>query len=300
MAQRTTRGQLRGRKGNMTGFVVLGLCILGSGYLISRASHTPAPSSVVVQQPVVGQFDTVSIPVPAQVIPSGTQLRNVKFRMVRFPAHQVPDGAVRDITPFLDGVARTPLPAQLPIFRENISLSGGSSNPVIEQIPDGMRAMTIRVDATSAVEGWAGSGSIVDVLLVQPDGTSVIAEQVKVLSAERSVEPMHTETAPSIPSTVTLLVSQEQCLAIHTAIPLGRIAFALRNLADEGEWGRAQYRTETLKSLGKSGRGGTGIQGFVSVHQSSEDSPSDAFALTDSGWVKTDIVPKGFFPKRER
>lgn len=77
----------------------------------------------------------------------------------------------------------------------------------------------MRVDATSSVEGWAGSGSLVDVLLIQKDRTTVVAEKVKVLSSERSSSPVEGGASPSVPSTATLLVTQEQCLAINTAIP---------------------------------------------------------------------------------
>ena len=180
----------------------------------------------------------------------------------------------------------------MPIFAENFSKRAPGINPVVERIPPGMRAMTIRVDATSSVEGWAGSGSIVDVLLITHEKTSVIAEQVKVLSAERVVVPVEGAASPQVPSTVTLLVNQDQCLAINTAIPLGKIAFALRSPEDQDGWISAQYTAEKLRGRGALLEGDkSGISGFFSI---SGKKGAKSFALSGGKWVETEIVPEGF------
>ena len=188
-----------------------------------------AEQAVVTQEPIVAAYDMVEVPVPVQPVLAGTRVSDITFRRISYPRHQVPAGAVLDPGHLRDSISATVLPANMPLFAENFSKRMPGINPVVERIPPGMRAMTIRVDATSAVEGWAGSGSVVDVLLVTHDKTAVIAEQVKVLSAERVVTPVEGASSPQVPSTATLLVNQEQCLAINTAIPLGKIAFALRS-----------------------------------------------------------------------
>jgi Flp pilus assembly protein CpaB len=157
-------------------------------------------------------------------------------------------------------------------------------------IPAGMRAMTVKVDATTAVEGWAGSGAVVDVLLVTKDQTKVVAERVKILSAERSVSPVEGGAAPNVPNTVTLLVSQEQCLAINTAIPQGKIAFALRSQRDEQNWGNTFYTSDQLKG-NQTARNVAkpAISGFVTINGQNKK-----FAYTDGRWVKTEEAPAGF------
>jgi len=298
MAVRKSSGSgRRYRKGNNAGLVVLGVCLMGAAWIITGGGKsTPADTTTTQAAPVVAQFDTVQVPVPTAPVAAGTRMRDVKIQMVSFPAHQVPGGAVRDLSPYSEAIAVTPLPGNLPIFRENLSLAGGATNPVIDKIPEGMRAITIRVDATSAVEGWAGTGATVDVMLVQSEGTSVIAEKVKILSAERSVQPVQGGTSPLIPSTVTLLVTQEQSLAINTAIPLGKLAFALRSLSDEGSWGDTRFHTEKLKNLPRSGATER-ISGFVQLRDGDEDR---SFALTHRGWVPTEAVPQGFLPGTQR
>lgn len=263
--------------------------IVAAALLVRRSDPPPLPPPA----PVVAQFDTIRVPVPVEYVPAGTRVKDIRFKNIAFPKHQLPAGALTTLEEVIESAALTPLPANLPLFKENLSLTAQNSNPVLERIPPGMRAMTIRVDATSSVEGWAGSGSIVDVLLVEKEKTSVIAEKVKVLSAERSVSPVEGASSPNVPSTVTILVTQEQCLAINTAIPLGRIVFALRSLKDEDAWRSPSYTPERLKGGTERTRPRSVVSGYISIR---EDDGTSAYALADGKWVKTDVVPEGFFP----
>lgn len=251
-----------------------------------RVDTTPTGPSVVAE------FDTVSVPVPTEYVPTGTKLSAVRFQQIAYPKHQLPPGSLVSVDSYLNAVTIAPLPANLPIFAENLSLEATSSNPVIESIPAGMRAITLQVDATSAVEGWAGSGSVIDVLLVEDKKTSVIAEKVKILSAERSVTPVNAEAAPNVPKTVTLLVTQEQCLAINTAIPLGRIAFALRGTSDSERWIDTSYSPDELRGKSRVVRAeSTMINGFIAVQ---EGGGERKFALSEGKWIPTEVVPEGF------
>ncbi|RIL12644.1 MAG: Flp pilus assembly protein CpaB [Proteobacteria bacterium] len=275
--------------------IIIGACIVSAALIVTSrrvefaAAQRPAP--------VVAEFDTIKIPVPIELVPAGTKVKNIKLREVSFPKHQIPLGALKTLAAHTDTVTTAVLPANLPIFEVNLTKAGYLSNPVLEKIPPGMRAMTIRVDATSAVEGWAGSGSIVDVLLVEKERTSVIAEKVKVLSAERSVSPVEGASAPNVPSTVTLLVTQEQCLAINTAIPLGKIAFALRSTRDEESWDNTSFTSDKLKGASASQRRKSSINGYISVK---DEAGERTFALADGKWIKSEVVPQGFMVAQNR
>lgn len=283
-------GSSRRRSSGLLGPALIAAAIVFATY---RFSHSPAPAPVASGiAPIVAAFDTVDIPVAAEPVPAGTKVKDIRFRTVTYPRHQVPVGALTTIAGIADGMSTVALPAQLPLFEVNFVRGGQGVNAVTERIPPGMRAMTVKVDATTAVEGWAGSGSIVDVLLIGKERTSVIAERVKILSAERVVSPVEGTSAPHVPSTVTLLVTQEQCLAINTAIPLGRIAFALRSAKDDENWANTAFTAERLK--GKSNASieqRNAINGFLSI---SGAGGRKGFALSDGKWVETEIVPEGF------
>lgn len=283
------------RHSSPVGVIAIVAAIIGAALILRQ--QKPDPVAVASTPIIVGEFDTVDVPVPAAFVPTGTKVKDIRFRTERFPKHQIPVGAIVSVREYLEAVTTAPLPANLPLFPENVSLVGGAKNPVIERIPAGMRAMTLRVDATAAVEGWAGSGSVVDILLVEKDRTTVVAEKVKVLSAERSVSPVEGASAPNVPSTVTVLVTQAQCLAINTAIPRGKIAFALRSLHDEDNWADTVFTAGRLNGALRSPEAKSSISGFVSVKDGDEVS---SFALSNGKWVRSEAIPEGFFAAQER
>jgi Flp pilus assembly protein CpaB len=243
----------------------------------------------------VPEYNTVDVPVPVRPVPAGTLVREIKTRVEKFPEHQIPRGAVRDLKLIGDSVTLATLPGGLPIMEANIGSSDEAANPILGRIPPGMRAMTVKVDATSAVEGWARSGSIVDVLLVEKTKTTVVAEHVRVISAERSLSPIDATrvagTSGGVPSTVTLLVTQEQCLAINTAVPLGKIAFALRSAKDAEQWRSTHFSSdelsETKKQVGKARIGGVVAFGSGDARKQ--------YALVDGSWIPAETLPEGFF-----
>jgi pilus assembly protein CpaB len=294
--RRNVRSKTRPKgRAHLAGSLIIGVAIIIAASTFGKSSYEAEAISTNTQ--IVAEFDTLNVPVPVEPVPAGTKVRDIRFKRVAFPRHQLPDGAILDPASFLESFTVAPLPANLPIFAVNLSLAGRPGNPVIERIPPGMRAITIRVDATSSVEGWAGSGSLVDVLLINSEGASVVAEKVKILSAERSVSPVEGNTAPSVPNTVTLLVTQEQSLAINAAIPLGKIAFALRNMQDDDNWSRRTFSAERLKN-GSVVRDSSGvIRGFVSVNGEGQE---QSFALSGDKWIPTETIPEGFFPTRKR
>lgn len=188
---------------------------------------------------IVTEDDTIEIPVPARIVARGEKIGDVPIALVQWPKSRVSPEYVLALEGVRSSVAQTTLPKLLPIPLSALSSGPIEHNHVAEAIPAGMRAITVRVDAESAVEGWAQSGSFVDVILVRKGGgeeleTKVIAENVRILSAGRSAEPQAAEqSAPTPPSTVTLLTSQEDALRIKGAANLGRLTFALRGHGDQ-------------------------------------------------------------------
>lgn len=245
----------------------------------------------------VPEFNVVEIPVPDRPVGAGITMRDVPIRLEKFPEHQLPRGVVRDVGRVRDSVTLVALPGGLPILDVNLGSPDEASNPLVGRIPPGMRAMTVRVDATSAVEGWARSGSVVDVLMVEKNKTSVVAENVKIISTERSLSAaVSLNSEAPIPSTVTLLVTQEQCLAINTAVAVGKIAFALRGGADGERWRDNHFEADDL--VGARGQKGSAkVEGVVSFGKGSD---KQNYALVDGRWIPADTVPTGFFVNQQK
>lgn len=242
----------------------------------------------------VPEYDVIEVPVPEKPVHAGTFVREVKVRREKFPVHQLPRGVVRDINTVLDKVVLVPLPGGLPIIDENLGRVEDVAHPMAGKIPPGMRAMTVKVDAASAVEGWSRGGSIVDVLLVEKARTTVVAEAVRVISADKPQSSIGVTFGAGdgggTSSTATLLVTQEQCLAINTAIPLGRIAFALRSSSDDASWRATRFSSDELsgarKLPSKAHVGGVAAFGVGSERKQ--------YALVDGRWIPADSLPPGF------
>lgn len=273
----------------------VGALVAGVGLMAYvLGSRNAPPPTRERHKAFVPEYDVVEVPVPERPVAPGTAVREIRTRLERFPVHQLPQGALRDLSPVRDHVTLVPLPGGLPVMEANLGTVDEVSNPVVGRIPPGMRAMTVRVDATSAVEGWARGGSIVDVLLVEKNRTTVIAEQVKVISAERSLSPVDAgQGSNGVPNTVTLLVTQEQCLAINTAVPLGRIAFALRSQKDVEGWRETRLSSDEIRGGAREPE--TEKVGGVVTFGTGADRKQ--YALVNGRWIPADTVPAGFFAR---
>ena len=219
-------------------FCGLALAVVLLGIL--GAKRAQSGSEQVVR--VAKDFDTIQIPVPTHDVVKGQRLSSEKFIKISWPKNHLMGDFVREIESYRSHVATTLLPAYMPVPLASLKIEPIEVNSVIERIPRGMRAITISVDEESVVEGWAQSGSFVDVIVMRRRSSAaeaevtsqVIAENVKILSAGRSVEPAPRGASVSrVPATVTLLVQQEEALRITTASQLGRLTLALRGRRDQ-------------------------------------------------------------------
>jgi len=217
---------------------VVAIVMTGIALMAARPAKQVDDTNLPVQ--IVSQDDTVEIPTPIRVIAKGERLKSAEFRVIKWPRSKVGNTYLSSLEHYEQHFALTQLPANLPIPVAAISNSAPDANAVAEAIPQGMRAITVKVDAESAVEGWARTGNSIDVILVKQSKEGalgleslVIAENIKILSAGASTSNSSGgENAARAPNTVTLLVSQEDALKIKTAANLGRLTFALRGNGD--------------------------------------------------------------------
>ncbi|MFI5046348.1 MAG: Flp pilus assembly protein CpaB [Acidimicrobiia bacterium] len=90
--------------------------------------------------------------------------------------------------------------------------------------PDGLRAMSIPIDASLAVAGRLAPGDRVDVLFAGSDAASIIVPDALVLAVDQRSRGGIGET--SSPFTVTLAVSAEQSQLLAAAIADGDVSIA--------------------------------------------------------------------------
>ncbi len=222
------------------GTILFSLVLIG-GLILYNRQVVQANQPISAQKDLSDEsvFNTVMLVAPAEDVPQGAKLNPMLLREVSWPRDGVPEGAVRDLGALQQMYAKVPLPANQPILRNGVSPTAPTFG-IGELLPAGHRAVTIEVDATSGVEGWATPGAHVDVLLTYLDKdeevtkTRVAVEDAVVLSFDGSTKQVNSPTTGKVnpASTVTLSVSFENSLRIQTARAMGRISLALRNAND--------------------------------------------------------------------
>lgn len=192
-------------------------------------------------QPAAAVIGTVTLLAPDRYIKSGTRLSDVSFREVYWPRDKVPPQAISDISELRDFFASADIAEGTPLLRSHLTREAvGISLP----LTPGNRAVSIEVDATSGVEGFALPGTKVDVVLthtVENNMVSqIIVQNARVLSYGGDSTPQEQQTAPQrgrgmareTQRTITLDVSSQDALKIQTARQLGKLSLMLRSPDD--------------------------------------------------------------------
>ena len=238
---------------------------------------------IVVEKEVPVSMTDVLVPI--QDIEVGTPVDEPMFASVSRPTVGLPLNLVKNFDDIRGTFARTFVPAYQPVVR-NLFTKEQPANAVIASIPPGYRAVTINVDATTSVEGWANAGAIVDVHWISEAIGSrtvvLLVQNAKVLSAERRVDPKaQPDPAKPIPTTVTLLTTERDAQKISLAATSGTLVLHLRGAQDNGKTA-ASSGAMTIKDLvdGKAGENAGGnIEAIVRTRR--PDGTLEEWAVID-------------------
>jgi pilus assembly protein CpaB len=169
----------------------------------------------------------------------GTRLQARDLKLIAWPEGQRLPGSFSRIEDCVNRAVISSVVENEPILDAELAPkeSGAGLSAVI---PEGMRAVSIRVDDVVAVAGFTMPGTMVDVqLTATPPGgnagvTNTILENVRVMTAGQQVE-QDKDGKPKTVTVVTLLVTPEQANKLTMASTDGRIHLALRNTIDTKE-----------------------------------------------------------------
>ncbi len=197
----------------------------------------------------------VQVLVPGQNIRAGEKIVPSMLKEVSYPRNEVPEGAIRKGEWQGEMYAKANLPVDQLMMREGVS-STAPLGSVADLIKPGYRAVTIEVDATSGVEGWATAGAHVDIVVtyVDPaDGrkkSQIAIEDAVVLSFNRNTERLGKDASEArigSVATVTLSLATLDAVKLHTARSLGKISLLLRSIDDAKGVGNATITAEDFK-----------------------------------------------------
>ena len=214
-------------------FAVLALAVLAGGGLAYGTYNA------INTQPV----KTVSVPTQAVVVaaadlPLGTELKKEDLTVVNFPVGAAPEGAFTKPADIIGrGLIVSVVKNEIVLNAKLASKEAGAGLPPV--IPDGMRAVSVRVNEVIGVAGYVLPGTRVDVLATaSPNGSpqdatsKVVLSNVQVLTAGTRMEQDQEKGKPMAVTVVTLLVYPEQSERLALASTEGKIQLALRNPLD--------------------------------------------------------------------
>jgi pilus assembly protein CpaB len=216
-------------------FTVLAIAVLAGGGLAygtyNMMTNQPVKTVSAPTQPVV---------VAAVDLSLGTELKKDDLTVVNFPAGQAPQGAFARVADVIGRGLISPLVKNEVVLPAKLaSKEAGSGLPPV--IPEGMRAVSVRVNEVIGVAGYVLPGTHVDVLCNlsptnQPQDTisKLILSNVQVVTAGTRIEQDQDKGKPMQVTVVTLLVYPDQAERLALASTEGKIQLALRNPLDQG------------------------------------------------------------------
>jgi Flp pilus assembly protein CpaB len=235
-------------------------------YLFSSGVKSAEARVVVVkQEPPVEMVDVL---IPLRKIEVGIGLEPSMFRKEMRPQVGVSGRSVGSFEQIRGKYARALIVPGQPLH-EDFLTDVRPGSVITTRIPEGFRAVTIRVDVRSSVEGWTSAGSRVDVhWLTNISGEPAvvtIVENAEVLSAERQTDSAKLAVG-TVPSTVTLLVSADDSKRIQLGSNTGSLTLSLRGDFDSGKGSSSASLTrQDLLGPGPSVKSDPLCQGFMKV-----------------------------------
>jgi len=168
----------------------------------------------------------------------GTILRPEDVKLVKWPAAAVPQGYATSTEEVLGRGLISPVSTNEPLLAAKLARKeAGGGLPIA--IPEGMRAMSVKVNEVIGVAGYVLPGTHVDVLVTlkkQDAGgdarTEILLQNLTVVTAGQERQ-QDREGKPKTVPVVTLLVTPEQAEKLTLAASQGELQLALRNTLDE-------------------------------------------------------------------
>jgi pilus assembly protein CpaB len=214
----------------MCGAVVFGLvaAFSVSRYLTGTQAYAKNLNSVVV-----AKVD----------IQPGEKIIAEQLQSVQFPAGGTPDGTFQSADKLVGRVAVVQIAAREPVTDYKLAPEG-SAGGLSAVIPEGYRAMTVKVDDVVGISGFVMPGALVDVVVViepaeqngqQNPISKIVLQNIKVLANGQNIDrPKNDREAESVKA-VTLQVLPEQAEKLALASSEGKLQLVMRNSVDQGD-----------------------------------------------------------------
>jgi pilus assembly protein CpaB len=182
-----------------------------------------------------------NIAVAKVAIPLGSKIVAEQIMVVQFPKESTPDGAYESAEKLAGRVAVVNIAAREPITEARLAPEGTAAG-LSAVIPEGYRAMTVKVDDAAGISGFIMPGTMVDVVVTidpregaaQQDPVSkIVLQNIKVLANGQNIDKPEDEREANSVKAVTLQVTPEQAEKLALASAEGKLQLVMRNQIDQ-------------------------------------------------------------------
>ena len=176
-------------------------------------------------------------------IPIGTKIIAEQITVVQFPTESTPDGAFESPEKLAGRVAVANIGAREPITESRLAPEGTAAG-LSAVIPEGYRAMTVKVDDAAGISGFIMPGTLVDVVVVidpregsgmQDPISKIVLQNIRVLANGQNIDKPENEREANSVKAVTLQVTPEQAEKLALASNEGKLQLVMRNQIDQGD-----------------------------------------------------------------
>jgi pilus assembly protein CpaB len=176
-------------------------------------------------------------------IPLGTKIIAEQVMMVQFPKESTPDGTFSVADKLVGRVAVTNINAREPITEARLAPEG-TAGGLSAVIPEGYRAMTVKVDDVVGISGFIMPGTLVDVVVVidpaentsrQDPISKIVLQNIRVLANGQNIDKPEDQREANSVKAVTLQVTPEQAEKLALAATEGKLQLVMRNSTDQGD-----------------------------------------------------------------
>lgn len=176
-------------------------------------------------------------------IPLGAKITVEQLSFAPIPNASAPEGAFRKLEEVVGRVALVPIGVREPITNLKLAPEGVGAG-LSAVIPEGYRAMTVKVDDVVGVNGFVMPGSYVDVVAVivpvtQTDKSTTgpisktVLQNIKVLASGPKIDSPQDQRQPSEVKAVTLQVTPTEAERLVLAANEGKLQLIMRNYTDQ-------------------------------------------------------------------
>ena len=176
-------------------------------------------------------------------IPLGTKIIAEQLAVVQLPKESTPDGTFDTVEKLVGRVVVSNIGPREPVTESRLAPEGTAAG-LSAVIPEGYRAMTVKVDDAAGISGFIMPGALVDVVVVidpregsgfQDPISKIVLQNIKVLANGQNIDKPENQREANSVKAVTLQVTPEEAEKLALASNEGKLQLVMRNQIDQGD-----------------------------------------------------------------